>query len=92
MVYRGSIARRLIWLSTLRRGSYPPTTQDSLLPARRDWSSSTGRDWLPAGFPTKGFKFAAILLSWTYLAQGQARLPVWLSVEPETGLGPANAL
>jgi hypothetical protein len=30
MVYRGSIARRLIWLSTLRRGSYPPTTQDSL--------------------------------------------------------------
>src|SRR6516225_3527052 len=30
MVYRGSIARRLIWLSTLRRGSYPPATQDSL--------------------------------------------------------------
>ena len=30
MVYRGSIAQRLIWLSTLRRGSYPPTTQDSL--------------------------------------------------------------
>ena len=27
------------------------------------WSGSTGRDWLPAGFPTKGFKFAAILLS-----------------------------
>src|SRR3974377_2477776 len=33
------------------------------------WSSSTGRDWLPAGFPTKGFKFVAILLSWAYLAQ-----------------------
>src|SRR6516162_8586903 len=30
MVYRGSIARRLISLSTLRRGSCPPTTQDSL--------------------------------------------------------------
>ena len=23
------------------------------------WSSSTGRDWLPAGFPTKGFKFVS---------------------------------
>src|SRR3954462_11480129 len=21
------------------------------------WSSSTGRDWLPAGFPTKGFRY-----------------------------------
>ena len=30
MVFRGSIARRLIWLSTLCRGGYPPTTQDSL--------------------------------------------------------------
>ncbi len=30
MGFRGSIARRLIWLSTLRRGGYPPTTQDSL--------------------------------------------------------------
>ena len=30
MVFRGSIARRLIWLSTLRRGGRPPTTQDSL--------------------------------------------------------------
>ena len=27
------------------------------------WPGSTGRDWLPAGFPTKGFKFVAILLS-----------------------------
>ena len=30
MVFRGSIARRLISLSTLRRGGHPPTTQDSL--------------------------------------------------------------
>ena len=30
MVFRGSIARRLTWLSTLRRGGRPPTTQDSL--------------------------------------------------------------
>ena len=30
MVFRGSIARRLIWLSTLRRSGHPPTTQDSL--------------------------------------------------------------
>ena len=28
--FRGSIARRLISLSTLRRGRHPPTTQDSL--------------------------------------------------------------
>ena len=27
------------------------------------WSSSTGRDWLPAGFHLKGFKLPAILLS-----------------------------
>ena len=27
------------------------------------WSGSTGRDWLPAGFHLKGFKFPTILLS-----------------------------
>jgi hypothetical protein len=32
MRFRGSITQRLISLSTLRRGSHPPTTQD-LLPA-----------------------------------------------------------
>jgi len=32
------------------QGRLPATTQDSL-PGR--WSSSTGRDWLPAGFQRK---------------------------------------
>ena len=30
VVISGSIAQRLIWLSTLRRGGCPSTTQDSL--------------------------------------------------------------
>jgi len=60
MIFRGSIARRLIWLSTLRRGGRPPTTQDSLPAAGPA---------LPGGIrtrrvPAKGFKFEAFLLSW----------------------------
>ncbi len=41
------------------------------------WSSSTGRDWLPAGFHLKGFKFPSILLSRAILAQGQALFSVF---------------
>src|SRR5208282_5605555 len=36
------------------------------------WSSSTGRDWLPAGFHLKGFKLPTILLSRAFLARGQS--------------------
>jgi hypothetical protein len=70
MVYRGSIARRLIWLSTLRRGSYPPTTQDSLPAAGPALPDGIG---YPQGSLRKVSSLVAILLSWTYLAQGQAR-------------------
>src|SRR5271157_1989847 len=35
------------------------------------WSSSTGRDWLPAGFHLKGFKLMTILPSRAFLARGQ---------------------
>jgi hypothetical protein len=42
-VFRRSIARLSDSLSTLRSTGYPLPTQDSLLPARRDWSDSSGR-------------------------------------------------
>ena len=48
-VFRGSIARPLHSLSTLRPGDCSTRTQDSLPAAAR----STGRDWLPAGFQRK---------------------------------------
>ena len=48
-VFRGSIARPLHSLSTLRPGDCSVRTQDSLPAAVR----STGRDWLPAGFQRK---------------------------------------
>ena len=48
-VFRGSIARPLHSLSTLRPGDCSTRTQDSLPAAVR----STGRDWLPAGFQRK---------------------------------------
>src|SRR5271165_4549196 len=35
------------------------------------WPCSTGRDWLPAGFHLKGFKFPTILLSRAFLARCQ---------------------
>ena len=38
------------------------------------WSSSTGRDWLPAGFHLKGFKLPTIPLSRAFLARGQTDL------------------
>jgi hypothetical protein len=48
-VFRGSIARPLHSLSTLRPGDCSTRTQDSLPAAVR----STGRDWLPTGFQRK---------------------------------------
>src|SRR5215471_11785528 len=48
-VFRGSIARPVHSLSTLRPGDCSTRTPDSLLAAVR----STGRDWLPAGFQRK---------------------------------------
>src|SRR5208337_4613589 len=35
------------------------------------WSSSTGRDWLPAGFHLKSFKLPTVLLSRAFLARCQ---------------------
>ena len=59
MTFRGSIARRLIWLSTLRRGGYPPPrkTRFRLLVQLYRTGLVTRR------VSTKGFKFKAILLS-----------------------------
>ena len=48
-VFRGSIARPVHSLSTLRPGDCSTRTPDSLPAAVR----STGRDWLPAGFQRK---------------------------------------
>src|SRR5947209_18130196 len=97
MVYRGSMARRLIWLPTLRRGSYPPATQESLPAAGPALPDGIG---YPQGSLRKVSSLEAILLSWTYLAQGQIRLTVrktggqlvlGLSDErAKTGPGPAK--
>ena len=43
MVFRGSIARRLISLSTLRRGGLPPATQDSL-PSEQGLADPSSRE------------------------------------------------
>src|SRR5208283_861506 len=48
------------------------------------WSSSTGRDWLPAGFHLKGFKLPTILLSRAFLARGQTRPPALAA--PDTAM------
>jgi hypothetical protein len=52
--FRGSIARRLISLSMLRRGGYPPATQVSLPAAGPALPDGIG---YPQGSLQKGFKF-----------------------------------
>ena len=59
MVFRGSIARRLISLSTLRRGGRPPTTQDSLPAAGRAYRSGL----VTRRVPYKRFQACSCLLS-----------------------------
>ena len=55
--FRGSIARPQHWLSTPRGQSLPCTARKTRfrLPA-----SSTGRDWLPAGFQRKVSKYVSL--------------------------------
>ena len=72
MVFRGSIARRLTWLSTLRRGGRPPTTQDSLPAAGPA---------LPDGIITRRIPYERFLAQGCppflgYMAQGQTEFLV----------------
>src|SRR5271157_1264133 len=60
------------------------------------WSSSTGRDWLPAGLHLKGFKLTTILPSRAFLAQGQTLFLVSCSIrfrpeKPRTKFDPKSS-
>jgi len=67
MVFRGSIARRLIWLPTLRRGGYPPATQDSLPAAGPALPDGVG---YPQG-SSERFQVCGCPPFLSFLAQGQ---------------------
>ena len=70
--FRGSIAWLDDSLSTLRTGTFPPGTQDSLPAA---WLRSAGRGLHPLGLLKKGFSYVSeshiILLSRACLAQSR---------------------
>src|SRR5208283_1320471 len=55
------VTRQAEWTMSKLPGAAPATHHARL--ASGCWSSSTGRDWLPAGFHLKGFKLPTILLS-----------------------------
>jgi hypothetical protein len=82
--FRGSIAQRLIWLSTLRNGGYPPSrkTRFRLLVRLYRTGLVTRR------VPSKGFTLVAILFfraSWRDVHFFQAPRAL-IPDEPETGL------
>ena len=52
------------------------------------WSSSTGRDWLPAGFHLKGFTVVTILLS---RASSREVRPIWQLGPGRPGWSPTQA-
>src|SRR5208337_2378930 len=64
--FRGSITQRLIWLSTLRRGGLPPTTQDSLPAAGPALPDGVG---YPQGFDERFHIYDSPFPS--FLARGQ---------------------
>ena len=70
--FRGSIARPLHWLSTLRRGSYPPTTQDSLPAAGQALPDGIG---YPQG-SNERFQVCGYPPFQSFLAQGQTEFQV----------------